>query len=601
MKEFLITELKVSLALTLFYMVYKLLLGSDTFFVRNRFYFLGVMLISFISPWLKFETRVYQTLPLITYTPSYTTIATPVLQAKETSIWTVVTEVAIIIYFLGILLYLVRFAWAYNKVIGLILKSEKRKFQNLILVITRLSVSPFSFLKWLVIPANQVDHPGFENIVQHESIHCRQYHSVDLFLAELMVAFQWFNPFAWWLKKSMVENHEFIVDRKIVQNGIDSRKYQYLLLNLSSGSNKPAVVNYFNTNLLKKRIRMMNKTKSPKWHGLKNGMVLISIAIVVAFTATFETKIIAQNSNKDPLVIVNGKKSDQKIQQLDPNNIQQINVIKDKSAMSKYGKDAKDGVIEITTKDTLNPSKSGTMEEIKVVGFGNQKPDSIGIVRFTSESGVKFTIDDKTKMPLIFLDGKKVSCEEINRANPHELTMIDGKEAISKYGEEGKNNVYLFYSSIQGQATVALRNEEHNLKPIYIVNGKIISEEKIKLMHPEDIKSITVLTGSDAIAKYEDKGKNGVVEITLKNAPPDKNLIIAPNPASDNVEVTLKDSNTNGIVEVKIYNKFGEIIYQDKKSGSSFSLSVSRLKPDSYILTVSDGSDMYKGILIVSR
>jgi len=95
-----------------------------------------------------------------------------------------------------------------------------------------------------------------------------------------------------------------------------------------------------------------------------------------------------------------------------------------------------------------------------------------------------------------------------------------------------------------------------------------------------------------------------VVKITLKRGLPDtieKKLVIAPNPASDNVEVTLKGLNTNSMLDVKIVNKFGEIVYQDKKSGPTFSLSVSGLKTDSYIITALDGTNRYTGMLMISH
>ena len=273
MNPFLLYTLHVSAAFTMFYLVYKFFLSADTFFVRNRFYLLGAMLVSLIGPLLKFKTKVVVPLTETSYMPVFANTHRTVTQqipVPEINYWPIVEKVAISIYVAGVVFYLLRFVWAYHKVIQLIISSERKKLQDMILVITRLSVSPFSLLKWLVIPSHQMDHPDFENIVQHESIHSRQYHSVDLFLAELMVAFQWFNPFAWLLKKSMVENHEFIVDQAVLRKGMNLHQYQYSLLNLTTGNSQIAPVNYFNSHLLKKRIRMMKKNKSPKWYAVKN-------------------------------------------------------------------------------------------------------------------------------------------------------------------------------------------------------------------------------------------------------------------------------------------------------------------------------------------
>ncbi len=58
------------------------------------------------------------------------------------------------------------------------------------------------------------------------------------------------------------------------------------------------------------------------------------------------------------------------------------------------------------------------------------------------------------------------------------------------------------------------QNEKPN--PLYIVEGKEVTEEYIRDLKPEDVDSITVLKDKSAIEKYGEKGKNGVIEIKLK-------------------------------------------------------------------------------------
>lgn len=52
---------------------------------------------------------------------------------------------------------------------------------------------------------------------------------------------------------------------------------------------------------------------------------------------------------------------------------------------------------------------------------------------------------------------------------------------------------------------------------VYIVDGKQISAQEAKKIAPSEIDSITVLKGEKAIEKYGEMGKDGVIEITLKN------------------------------------------------------------------------------------
>lgn len=52
--------------------------------------------------------------------------------------------------------------------------------------------------------------------------------------------------------------------------------------------------------------------------------------------------------------------------------------------------------------------------------------------------------------------------------------------------------------------------------PLYIMDGKILKQNKIGDIKPEDIESITVLKGVKAIAIYGTRGANGVVIIYTK-------------------------------------------------------------------------------------
>lgn len=63
--------------------------------------------------------------------------------------------------------------------------------------------------------------------------------------------------------------------------------------------------------------------------------------------------------------------------------------------------------------------------------------------------------------------------------------------------------------------TVALKSNKKK-KPIYILDGKIISNSSFKKINTNNIESISVLKGNSAIKKYGEKAKNGVVEIKTK-------------------------------------------------------------------------------------
>jgi hypothetical protein len=52
--------------------------------------------------------------------------------------------------------------------------------------------------------------------------------------------------------------------------------------------------------------------------------------------------------------------------------------------------------------------------------------------------------------------------------------------------------------------------------PLWVVDGKIWSTDSMQTLNPEEIESITVLKSAENTKQYGEKGKNGVIEITLK-------------------------------------------------------------------------------------
>jgi TonB-dependent SusC/RagA subfamily outer membrane receptor len=66
---------------------------------------------------------------------------------------------------------------------------------------------------------------------------------------------------------------------------------------------------------------------------------------------------IVNNRGKTPLYVINGvpvqKNSNNPLQNINPNDIESISILKDKSAVSLYGKEGEDGVVLITTKSGI--------------------------------------------------------------------------------------------------------------------------------------------------------------------------------------------------------------------------------------------------------
>lgn len=59
-------------------------------------------------------------------------------------------------------------------------------------------------------------------------------------------------------------------------------------------------------------------------------------------------------------------------------------------------------------------------------------------------------------------------------------------------------------------------NNATKIKPLIILDGKEVDEDSLENLNPDDVESINVIKDQNAINKYGEKGKNGVIEIFLQ-------------------------------------------------------------------------------------
>ncbi|MGN6398041.1 MAG: M56 family metallopeptidase [Mucilaginibacter sp.] len=145
------------------------------------------------------------------------------------------------------------------------------------------SNAAFSFLKYVFIGDQIRDE---KIVLQHELTHIKQNHSIDVLLMELIIIINWFNPFVYLLQRSLKTVHEYIADEKTApfENGVIA--YSSFLLDNAYGLNGPSVTHsFFNYNLLKKRIIMLNKTRSGSLARL-NYLVTVPLLGAMFFMST---------------------------------------------------------------------------------------------------------------------------------------------------------------------------------------------------------------------------------------------------------------------------------------------------------------------------
>lgn len=295
-------------SLTFFSIIYVLFLRKETFFKINRWFLLGSVLFSVILPILKFKVFNPQPVMLseITVTPYRNMMEAITVYSHgfsgnvEQAILS--TTLLIYIYLAGVAFFFGRFLFRILQILLIIRKNEVKNSGGFKMVLLEKETSPFSFLKYVFVSQSLLQNSGYDKMIAHEIEHVKQGHSLDVIILEMLTVFQWFNPFMWMLNRAIRENHEFLADQAVLTSGVTRGYYKKLLLDQFVGG-QLVIANNFNTSLIKNRIKMMSKIKSPKYAISKIVFgVLVAVALVIAFACEQEESIVVEQPEEEQIV-----------------------------------------------------------------------------------------------------------------------------------------------------------------------------------------------------------------------------------------------------------------------------------------------------------
>ena len=279
---FFVYILKTSVCLAMFYLFYRLLLSKETFHRFNRVALLGVLVLSCLIPMIEVTTH---------DASGFLVLEEMILMAEvepagvldETSNPFPWRALMLLVYMAGILFFVIRHLWSLGRMLHLLRVSRKEDLGDGITLFVHddKEVAPFSWMKNIAVSETDLAESR-EAVLMHERAHIHNRHSWDLLLGEVCVFFQWFNPAAWLLKQELQTIHEYEADEWVIENGIDAKTYQLLIIKKAVGARLYSIANSFNHSSLKKRITMMIKKKSNPWARMKCLVALPLAAVAVA-------------------------------------------------------------------------------------------------------------------------------------------------------------------------------------------------------------------------------------------------------------------------------------------------------------------------------
>ncbi len=548
MGELFVYILKSSLCLAAFYLFFKLMLSRETLYKFNRVVLLSLFAIALIIPFIhiSFAKDVpYSGLALnidqlIAMAASEESVA--VAEKSNADIWIIGV---FILYIAGVLFFLVRMALSLVRIIMMVRSTDtqRQSVEGVSLIIHKKEMAPFSWMRYIVISEKDYLESSRE-IITHELAHIEGRHSLDLILAEVITIMHWFNPAAYLLKQELRNIHEYQADEAVIDKGIDAKQYQLLLIKKAVGDRLYTMANSFNHSKLKNRITMISKKKSNRMAAIKAMFVLpLSALAVVAFASEKMTSGMEMISNakiteifaQDTIIIAPKKEVKIKV-----NNAKQENSegqVKGEKLESKTitirvndensGNTSTAKVITYMVRDTINVTIAGK-DTAKACFRGGYIKINNADTKDTVTTFVTFMNENnKNATPLCIVDGKEVDVKVMKALDPgaiQSISVLKDKAAIDIYGDKGKNGVLVITlrsvpinRTFNDKNTIKIRARAKDYKDVlYVIDGKVVDSEDAMEINPDQIKSMSVLKGDMAKAKYGDKVKEGVIEITLK-------------------------------------------------------------------------------------
>jgi len=496
MEAFGLYLIKSMIWLTGFALVFILFLRNERFFFLNRIYLVMGILTSFFFPLISVHYIIV--LPVAGGFQVDSAVADKI-QTPTGSILSYLKIILMIFYTLGVLFVLTLIFRQGRAVIRAIKRADIISLNPIKLIRTPDYTSAFSFFSYVFVNPSITDVETRE-IMNHELVHIRQKHWIDLVLVQLLCMIQWFNPIVWIYVRLIRQNHEYLADEVALQRTSDPAIYRAALLNQIVGASVFSLSNSFNYSLNKKRFNMMKNIISSPYRKLKILLILPVFAIVLYAFAKPDYKYQYSDKSSDNMSQLPGT---------------QTREVKG-TVINKEEGPLPGAIITLkgTTIGTITDDNGSFM-------IGNVSNDAVLVVSFVGFKSKVVKPDFKAPMRIEMVrDTLKYSDLNISTPPPPPppppLPQTDANNSNTGVAPPPPPPPPPAESGIR---------MEGGKKPLIVVDG-LVSDIDINKIDPETIESMKVLKDEYAKDRYGDKGKDGVIEIITKKKT-DKDTLVA--------------------------------------------------------------------------
>lgn len=472
---------QMQLALLLLLAVYYGLLRWLTFHQLNRGYLLAALGLAAVYPVFDFgyllprQTTLAALPTLMPDLPAAASVATAAATWTNGSAW------LLGLYATGAGVLLVRLLMQVAALWRLHRRSGPAEADGVAFRAVADNVSPFSFGKWIYLSPAHHTSTELSLVLLHEQVHVRQAHSLDVLLGQLNRALTWPGPAAWLWLRAVQENHEFVADAAVLRHSrLPTRHYQYSLVRLGTLAAGPVLTTPFSFLLLKNRIAMMNARPSSSRQLLRyvaglTGLAGLAVSCATPKVAELPMPATAQQDAKAYSIdkvtyFLNGL----------PSTKEAVFNAPEEGSAGNSGQ-----ISQIYMFKSTKPSQNVDMEALRR-DFGSKLDDGI-MLMITAGSEQKPAVQEFLRKYSITLTSKASVQAQQSFSRDYYRKLVDGQGLTD--------------NEIGGRRL--------------LINYKEATAEQLRALPAESISALAVADGP--IAKYGEKGKNGLINVLTKD------------------------------------------------------------------------------------
>ena len=281
--------LKVIVCSSVFLGYYLIALKNKRFHQYNRFYLLFSVVASWFIPLIKFQLNTTEKLQQPIY-QAFNYIAEsnaafdfqPIKKIETSFNW---MQLIPILYIIVVLIIFGSTIISFLKIFSIYKKYPKQKVNNITLINTQESSTPFSFFNNIFWNTNiDINTATGNQILQHELTHVNEKHSLDKIFMQLNILLGWFNPCFWLIKSELEMIHEFIADNKAIANA-NAADFASMLLVATFPTHQYKLTNPFFFSPIKRRLTMLTQNNNPRLSYVRRLIILPLLSMVVLLFA----------------------------------------------------------------------------------------------------------------------------------------------------------------------------------------------------------------------------------------------------------------------------------------------------------------------------